>query len=205
VGVDAVVDWTRTIADMRKLLAEFRAFAMNGNMLDMALGFIFGAAFAKLIESLVGNVVLQVIAVVAGQPDFTKLTIDVNGGQVKYGQFITDLINFALLSFALFLVVKIAVRVGVRRHRGFAEKNCPYCHDTVPAAALICRACGQQLVDELPTLAQAQRLLAEQQAHLRLALPSLPRRRGRDSDGRPCGDDAPAPVGVGGSAGNSST
>jgi large conductance mechanosensitive channel len=113
--------WNGTVSLVRRLAAEFRGFAMNGQMLDLALGFIFGAAVAKLIESLVGNVLLQMIAVVAGQPDFTQLTIDVNGGRIRYGQFLTDLINFVLLSFALFVVVKLAVRMGVRGPRGIAE------------------------------------------------------------------------------------
>jgi len=159
------------MAVVRKLLGEFKAFAMSGSMLDLALGFIIGAAFAKLIESFANNVLMQLIALVAGQPDFTKL----HSGQIKYGQFLTDLVNFLMLAGVLFLIVKFIVRLGIGRGRVFGEKQCPYCLDQIPPTALTCRSCGQQLVDELPSLAEAERLLAEQHARRRLSLPPLPR------------------------------
>src|SRR6266516_5007415 len=101
------------MAVVSKLWGEFKSFAMSGNMLDLALGFIVGAAFAKLIESLAGNVLMQFVSVVAGQPDFTKLTA--SGGRIKYGQFLTDLVNFLMLAVVLFAVVKLIVRLGIGR------------------------------------------------------------------------------------------
>src|SRR5258705_11354125 len=72
---------------MRRLWNEFKSFAMSGNMLDLALGFIIGAAFAKIIDSMVSNVLMQLVAIIFGQPDFTSLTINWNGGEIRYGAF----------------------------------------------------------------------------------------------------------------------
>ena len=121
---------------MRRLWNEFKSFAMSGNMLDLALGFIIGAAFAKIIESLAGNVLMQMVAVIFGQPDFTKLTINVNGGEIKYGAFLTDLVNFILLAALLFGVVKFIIFMGVGRGRAFVTKQCPYCQEQVAPNAL---------------------------------------------------------------------
>jgi large conductance mechanosensitive channel len=140
---------------MRRLWSEFKSFAMSGNMLDLALGFIIGAAFAKIIDSLVKNVLMQLIAVIFKQADFTKLSIDVRAGHILYGQFLTDLVNFLLLAALLFGVVKFIVFIGVGRGRSFGTQECPYCNEQVAPTALVCRFCRQQLVDELPSLADA--------------------------------------------------
>ncbi|MDT5028255.1 MAG: large conductance mechanosensitive channel, partial [Micromonosporaceae bacterium] len=113
---------------MRRLWNEFKSFAMSGNMLDLALGFIIGAAFAKIIESLANNVLMQLVASVFGKPDFTKLSFDLHGGKILYGQFLTDLVNFLLLAALLFGVVKFIIFVGVGRGRAFGTQECPYCN-----------------------------------------------------------------------------
>lgn len=161
------------MARMRRLWGEFKSIAISGNVLDLALGFIIGAAFAKLIESLVGNVFMQLIAALFDQAEFQKLTITVDGTPVRYGAFLTDLLNFVLLAVALFVIVKFMVLVGIERGRSLELRNCPYCLDRVPVGALVCRVCGQQLVDELPSLRDAERQLVERQAR---RWPTLPRR-----------------------------
>jgi large conductance mechanosensitive channel len=161
------------MAPVRKLWSEFKSFAMSGNMLDLALGFIIGAAFAKLIESLANNVLMQFVGAIFGARDFTELRLTVNHADIQYGAFLTDLINFLMLAGVLFLIVKMIVWMGIGRSRVFGEKQCPYCMDKVAPTALICRACGQQLVAELPSLDEAERLLAEQQRR-RITLPPLP-------------------------------
>jgi large conductance mechanosensitive channel len=160
---------------MRRLWNEFKSFAMSGNMLDLALGFIIGAAFAKIIESLAGNVLMQIVAVLFGQPDFTQLTVNVNGGQIRYGAFLTDLVNFLLLTALLFGVVKFIVFVGVGRGRPMVTRTCPYCHEDIRPNALVCRFCHSSLVDELPDLTAAEARLVELNKR-KLSLP-LPGRR----------------------------
>jgi len=178
------------MALVRKLWTEFKSFAMSGSMLDLALGFIIGTAFAKVIESLLANVMLQLISAIGGEPDFTTLTIHLGNTRIKYGQFVTDLINFLILVFILFIVVKLIMRLGIGRNRVFGERQCPYCLDVVPPTALICRSCGQQLVEELPPLAEAERRLAEHKAR-RITLPTVRRRPG----------SPPPAAGVGAAAG----
>lgn len=161
---------------MRRLWNEFKSFAMGGNMIDLALGFIIGAAFAKIIESLVNNVMMQMVAAVFGKQDFGGLLLTVNHAQVRYGDFLTDLVNFLFLAALLFAVVKFIILVGVGRGRAFTTRQCPYCHEQVAPAAYICRFCHQHLVDELPSLDEAEARLAEQNRR-RLALPIPVRRK----------------------------
>jgi large conductance mechanosensitive channel len=170
---------------MRRLWNEFKSFAMSGNMLDLALGFILGAAFAKIIESMVDNVLMQLIAVIFGKPDFKKLVVTLNHSEIKYGLFLTDLVNFIFLAALLFAVVKFVIFVGVGRGKHLVTKQCPFCQEQVAPGAVICRFCHQQLVDELPTLAQAQASLAEQSKR-KLALPlTLPSSRRKADQPQP--------------------
>jgi large conductance mechanosensitive channel len=158
---------------MRRLWSEFKSIAINGSVLDLALGFIIGAAFAALIESFVKNIFLQLVAAAVGQPDFSKVSINIGATKVMYGAFVTEVIDFVLLAVALFVIVKVMLLIGIERSRPLDERPCPYCLQKVPSTALICASCGQQLVEELPSLAEAERLLAERQAR---KWPTLPRR-----------------------------
>jgi large conductance mechanosensitive channel len=182
---------------MRRLWNEFKSFAMSGNMLDLALGFIIGAAFAKIIESLANNVLMQMVAVIFGQPDFNKLSIDIHDGHIYYGKFLTDLVNFMLLAALLFGVVKFIVFIGVGRGRAFGTQECPYCNEQIAPTALVCRFCRQPLVDELPSLADA-RTRQEELTRRKLNLPigrpltNIPipgRRKAKDETDTPVVDD----------------
>jgi large conductance mechanosensitive channel len=164
---------------MRRLWLEFKSFAMSGNMLDLALGFIIGAAFATIIESLVDNVLMQIVAAIFGKPDFQALFITVNGGRIQYGAFLTDLVNFVLLAALLFAVVKFIIFVGVGRGRALVTKQCPYCQEQVQPNALICRFCHQKLVDEIPSLEEAEARLSDMNKR-KLSLPIPGRRKEAD-------------------------
>ena len=182
------------MARMRKLWAEFKAIAIGGTVLDLALGFIIGTAFATLIQSFVSNIFLQFVAVFIGKRgDFKDVKPTVNDTPINIGLFVNDVIQFVLLAVALFVIVKIITFLGVERGRTFELRSCPFCLDRVPRGAFICRSCGQHLVDELPELAEAERLLAEREArrwpNLR-HLPQVPRRR-RLPDEPPM-DEAPS-------------
>jgi len=83
---------------MRKLLAEFKAIAIGGNVLDLALGFIIGTAFATLIQSFVTNIFLQLVAAIAGKRDFQALVVNIADTPIRYGQFLNDLLQFVLLT-----------------------------------------------------------------------------------------------------------
>lgn len=180
---------------MRKLWAEFKAIAIGGTVLDLALGFIIGSAFATLVQSFVTNLFLQVVASVVGEPDFQKLQITLHRTPIKYGVFLNDLLQFLLLAVALFVIVKFMTWIGVERGRPLDQRQCPFCYDRVPGAALICRSCGQQLVADLPTLAEAEHLLDEREARRWPTLPALPPiaiPRRRPPNGPPPADVPPA-------------
>jgi large conductance mechanosensitive channel len=158
---------------MRKLLREFRAFALSGNVLDLALGFLIGAAFSGLVQSLARNVLLQLVAATFGQTDFSRLHFSINRARIYYGSFLTDLLNFILLAAVLFFLVKVMSGIGLFSKRGFADRECPYCLEAVVPHALVCKTCGQALVEDLPSPVEAERRVAQLRAR-RLGLPSIP-------------------------------
>lgn len=93
---------------MKKILNEFKEFAIKGNMFDMAIGMIIGSAFTGLVKSLVDTLINPLIAIVTGgTTDFSGYVFTVNGVDVLYGQFITGLINFFITAFVVFLMVKM--------------------------------------------------------------------------------------------------
>lgn len=126
---------------MRALWSEFKAFALGGNMFDLALGFIIGTAFAALVESLAGNVLMQLVAAIFGKPDFSSLMFTVNGAELKYGAFLTELLNFLLLGLVLFGLVKLMKKAGLGNFRAQGSRECPYCKEFVPIDALKCKWC----------------------------------------------------------------
>ena len=89
-----------------KLWDEFKAFAFKGNMIDLAVAVVIGAAFTLVVNSLVKDILMQVIAAIVGKPDFSQLTFKLGDGVIFYGNFLTVLINFLIVAFALFIVVK---------------------------------------------------------------------------------------------------
>jgi large conductance mechanosensitive channel len=164
---------------MRKLWSEFKAVAIGGNVLDLALGFIIGTAFATLIQSFVSHVFLQLVAAVIGKRSFSDVVVTVKHTHIEIGSFLNDLLQFVLLAVALFFVVKFMTWVGVERGRSLAVQICPYCLDRVPRGAFICRSCGQHLVEELPPLSEAARQLAEREARRWPSIPLRQRRKGQ--------------------------
>ncbi len=95
---------------VRQFVKEFRAFISRGSVVDLAVGVVIGAAFTLVINSFVGDVVIALIGALAGEPNFNDLTVTIGDGVVRYGRFITALINFFIVGFALFLVVKAVNR-----------------------------------------------------------------------------------------------
>jgi large conductance mechanosensitive channel len=88
------------------LLAEFKAFAMQGNVIDMAVGIVIGAAFNAIVTSLVGDVIMPIIAMIFGQPDFSAIML----GSIKIGSFINSVVNFLIIGMSIFIVIKYALR-----------------------------------------------------------------------------------------------
>jgi large conductance mechanosensitive channel len=149
---------------MRGLWGEFKAFALGGNMLDLALGFIIGTAFAGLVDSLAGDVIMQFVAAIFGQPDFFDLVFTLNGSEIRYGAFLTVVINFLLLAAVLFSLVKLLKRVGLGNFKAQGSRECPYCKEFVPIDASKCKYCTADIEpvvadeDEAPQVASEKRV-----------------------------------------------
>ena len=87
------------------LISEFKEFAMKGNVMDLAVGVIIGGAFGKIISSLVDDVLMPIIGTLVGN-DFEKLSTTINGATVKYGMFIQNVVNFIIIAFVIFMMIK---------------------------------------------------------------------------------------------------
>lgn len=88
------------------LVKEFKEFAMRGNVMDMAVGVIIGGAFGKIVSSLVDDVIMPVIGVITGGIDFSDLSVKVGEATIKYGSFVQNIIDFLIIAFCIFLMIK---------------------------------------------------------------------------------------------------
>jgi large conductance mechanosensitive channel len=88
------------------MLNDFKKFIMKGNVLDLAVAVVIGAAFGLLINSMVKDIIMPIIGAVVGKPSFEDLTFDIGDGVVRYGSFLTLLVNFLIIAFVLFLIIR---------------------------------------------------------------------------------------------------
>ncbi len=136
------------------MLQEFKAFIMRGNVVDLAVGIVIGAAFGKIVSSFVSDILMPPIGVAMGQVDFSALSytlIEKTGDKaavvVGYGKFINTLIDFIIIGFAIFMVVKMVNKMQ-RPQPIVAEepkKECPFCVTSISAKAKRCPACTSEL------------------------------------------------------------
>ena len=144
------------------MLKEFKQFAMRGNVLDMAVGIIIGAAFGKIVASLVDDVLMPPIGRLLGNVDFSNLFISLTGqhfdslaaakaagaATLNYGLFLNSIINFLIVAFAIFLLVRQVNRLRPAPAPAPpppATKECPQCLSTIPAKATRCAHCTSAL------------------------------------------------------------
>ena len=129
-----------------KFFKEFKEFISRGNVMDLAVAVIVGAAFSAIVNSLVKDLVTPALSLIIGGIDFAELYVLVGTGEpaakLAYGNFIQALINFICISFVIFLLVK-AINVLLRRKKEEAPptKPCPYCAGKIPEAAVRCPSC----------------------------------------------------------------
>lgn len=134
---------------MKKFLEEFKAFALKGNVMDLAVGVIIGGAFQAIVTSLVGDIISPIIGIFAST-DFSNLIATVNGSEIKYGAFITAIINFVIMAFIIFCIVKGLNRlseIGKKEEapKDPTEKTCPFCQSTISIKATRCPHCTSAL------------------------------------------------------------
>ncbi|MBQ6392700.1 MAG: large-conductance mechanosensitive channel protein MscL [Eubacterium sp.] len=106
---------------MKKFFAEFKDFAMRGNVMDMAVGVIIGGAFGKIITSLVDDVLMPIIGMIIGGVDFTSLSAKIGEASINYGNFIQNIIDFIIVAFCIFIMIK-AINAATTKLKGEEEE-----------------------------------------------------------------------------------
>ncbi len=127
------------------MFQEFKNFLMRGNIIDLAVAVVIGAAFTLVVNSLVDDIINPLIAAIVGKPDFSELSFSVRDATVMYGNFLTALINFVLVAGAIFFfVVKPvnAVMARTKKAEAATTRACPECLSDIPVAATRCAHCG---------------------------------------------------------------
>lgn len=133
---------------MKKFLQEFRDFAIRGNMIDMAVGLIMGAAFNGLITALTDDFISPLLSIFLSDVDFSALTFKIGNGTFQIGAFITQVINFVITAFVLFLLVKAFNHLRKPEAKP-ATKICPYCQSEISKKATRCPYCTALLPDDI--------------------------------------------------------
>jgi large conductance mechanosensitive channel len=123
------------------MLKEFKEFAMRGSVMDLAVGVIIGGAFGKIITSLVDDILMPVIGLFTGGVDLSERTI----GVVKWGAFVQNIIDFLMIAFVIFLMVRAVNRLRREESTTPTTKECPHCFTTIPLKAARCPNCTSQL------------------------------------------------------------
>ena len=111
---------------MKALFDEFKDFLMKGNLIELAVAFVMGLAFAAVVNSLIENLVMPIVAAVVGKPDFRSLTFTIHDSVFRYGSFITDVIQFAAIAAAVFFFIVKPVQLALAQRPGRdAEEEAP--------------------------------------------------------------------------------
>jgi large conductance mechanosensitive channel len=140
------------------MLKEFKDFIARGNVVDLAVAVVIGVAFGKIITSLVDGIIMPPIGLLLGKVDFASLFYILNHGKgdpvsladakargipvIAYGAFINDIINFLIVAFVIFLIVKA---MNSRKSKEVTTKDCPYCLSAIPIPATRCSGCCAEL------------------------------------------------------------
>ena len=143
------------------MLKEFKEFAMKGNVVDLAVGVVVGGAFGKIVSSLVEDIIMPLVSLLVGGIDFNNMFISLDGSKystlaaakeagaatLNYGVFLGAVIDFLIISFSIFIVVKQLNKVKPKKEEVKAPtiKTCPYCITEIPIEATICPNCTSDL------------------------------------------------------------
>jgi len=135
---------------MKKFLEEFKAFALKGNVMNMAVGVIIGAAFSDIVTSFTTNIIQPIIACVGGAEVHGKIGLFGTGNYLDYGAFISSVINFVIMAFIIFMLVKAMntlMDLGKKKEEAPAPavKICPYCKSEIAPDATRCPHCTSEL------------------------------------------------------------
>ena len=141
------------------IIKEFKEFAMRGNVVDLAVGVIIGAAFGKIVTSLVNDILMPPLGLALKNVDFSNLFLDLSGGHydtlakakaagdatISYGVFLNNVIDFLIVAFVIFLIIQQANRLKKGPVAAPTTKECAFCHTSIPIAASRCPNCTSTL------------------------------------------------------------
>ena len=145
------------------MLKEFKEFATKGNIVDMAIGVIIGGAFQKIVSSLVNDIIMPLIAIFTGKVSFDDLVLTIGNSSIKYGSFITTIVDFLIIAFSIFIAIRIFTKLNNRAKENFEKlsgkspeeakeeattKICPYCYSEINIKATRCCHCTSILNEE---------------------------------------------------------
>ena len=129
------------------MLKGFREFLFRGNVVDLAVAVVLGAAFGAIVTALVKDLITPLIAALVGQPDFSALSFTLNNSKFPYGDFVNAVVSFVLIAAAIYFIVVVPMNAITRRFAKPATpaepatKECPECLSTIPAKARRCAHC----------------------------------------------------------------
>ncbi|GMV35148.1 MAG: large conductance mechanosensitive channel protein MscL [Chloroflexi bacterium] len=128
------------------MFKEFKEFVMRGNVLDLAVGVIIGGAFGKIVGSLVNDILMPLIGLLMGGINFGELSVTVGAAQIKWGLFVQSIIDFLIIAFVIFLIVKSANRMKKAPPPADpTTKDCPHCFSVISIKAARCPNCTSEL------------------------------------------------------------
>lgn len=145
---------------MKKFFSDFKAFAMKGNMIDLAVGMIIGGAFTSIVKSLVDDIFMPLISLCVGKVDFANLFVALDGKEyatlaaaqeagaatLNYGNFISGIINFIIMALVVFMFVKAMTKMKKEAPAAApTTKKCPYCKSEISIEATKCPHCTSEL------------------------------------------------------------
>ncbi len=148
---------------MRALLRDFRDFILRGNVVDLAVAVVIGAAFTGVVNALVKDLLTPLIAAVGGQPDFSAITFTINGSRFLIGDFINAVVSFLIIAAVIFFLIVRPLNALMTRFKteppvAPETRECPYCLSSVPVKASRCSFCTSELPSaDAPTSASASR------------------------------------------------
>lgn len=132
---------------MKGFIQEFQKFISRGNVMDMAVGMIVGSAFTAIINSLVTDVISPFLGIFGGM-NFDQFVLNIGGAEIAYGKFVTAVINFLIMAFVVFCMVKVINGFRdrlVKKEKPVTTKKCPYCLSEIPLEATRCAHCTSEL------------------------------------------------------------
>jgi len=138
---------------MKKFFKEFKEFALKGNVMDLAIAMIIGAAFTAIVTSLVNDVIMPLLSLVtAGYLDFSHIVWKVNNVEINFGALLTAIVTFICIAFVLFLMIKLIKKAQELKKKeeeaAPTTKKCPYCLSEIPIEATRCPHCTSELPAE---------------------------------------------------------